>query len=131
MVWSGTAAGLAFSASLPWAHTADVPRVTAPDTVGKLREACRQERGHAVGICPPKKEGKWWWCGWGGGGGGAHSIVEDTATAAQHLHEPHIVLPHHGVACHHNVNVLAQQLVQNLRSMLGSIKAQDDEIFTS
>jgi hypothetical protein len=44
----------------------------------------------------------------------AHPVVEDPAAAAQHLHQPRVQLPHHGVARHHYVNALAQQFVDNL-----------------
>ncbi len=47
---------------------------------------------------------------------GPHPVVEDALLAAHELHQAQVVLPHHGVARHHDVDALPQQLVQDLQA---------------
>mmetsp|Transcript_3550 Transcript_3550/g.10334 ORF Transcript_3550/g.10334 Transcript_3550/m.10334 type:complete len:223 (+) Transcript_3550:3967-4635(+) len=52
-----------------------------------------------------------------------HPVVEDAVAAAHHLHQPQVVLAHHRVACHHDVDILPQQLIQNLSAAVVEVGA--------
>ena len=49
-----------------------------------------------------------------------HPVVEDAAAAAHQLQQAQVVLTHHGVPRHHDVNALPQQLINHLPQRDGS-----------